>query len=102
MIDSRNTNISTSQPLAQKPRSGRLVEAHRGQCIVIGDEEHQPLNDFAAELKITPKTLKKYNLPTSRVGGILYIARKASLKKIFTDKTQQRNEPPQRRRQARR
>ena len=94
--------ITTRQPQAQKPRSGRVLEAHRGQLLVIGDEEWQPLNDFAAELKITPKTLKTYNVPTTRIGGVLYIPRKASLKKIVVDGAQQRNQPPQRARRSRR
>lgn len=98
MPDNNNTNTSASQ---SQPR-GRLVDAHRGQCIVTGDQEWQPLNDFAADLKITPKTVKTYNVPTTRIGGVLYIERKASLKKMFTDKARQRNEPPKGRRQARR
>jgi hypothetical protein len=57
----------------------------------------QPRAQFAAEIRISERTVTRMNLPTTYVGSVAYIKRKASLQ-IIANGVKRRNEPARRRR----
>ena len=50
-------------------------------------------------LGVCDKTCRRWDLPTTYVGGVAYVARNASLK-IVAERVRRRNQPSQRRRRA--
>jgi hypothetical protein len=60
-----------------------------------------PRLDFAGELRLTDRTVRRMNLPTTLVGGKAYVKRNASLK-IIADKLRRPNQPTLKHRTVRR
>ena len=65
--------------------------------IKLADDELVPRREFANEIGVTERTTQKMNLPTTYIGGMAYVARKASLQ-IVAGGVRRRNQPPKRRR----
>lgn len=80
--------------VSRRPRK-RLPEINlpNGDVLV-------PRADFAAnEIGCCERSVKRINLPTTFVGGVAYVAKRASLE-ILAATVRRRNEAPKRRRRA--
>lgn len=52
----------------------------------------QPRINFAASMGVAEKTITRWNMPTTYIGGVAYVKRNASLQ-IIGDKAERRNQP---------
>jgi hypothetical protein len=66
-------------------QSPHRIQLPGGDCLV-------PRPDFAGELRVNPRTLRRLNLPTTLIGGKAYVKRNASLK-IIADGVTRANQP---------
>jgi hypothetical protein len=87
------TDISVEQP---SPRPRKRREDRRSITLPNGTVL-DPRVQFADELGLSEKTVRRMNLPTVYVGCVAYIDRHAGLNQIGAG-VKRRNEPPTRRR----
>jgi hypothetical protein len=66
--------------------------------IKLADDVLVPRHEFAEDdLGVSDKTAARMNLPTTYIGNLAYVARKASLQ-IVAERVRRRNQPAKRRR----
>jgi hypothetical protein len=77
-----------------QPSEPHVIRLPDGDTLVLRD-------DFAAEIRVTPRTVQRMNLPTTYLGGKAHVKRNASLK-IIADSVRRPNQPTLKHRSARR
>ena len=81
--------------MTEKARSEpHVIHLPDGDTLVLRE-------DFAAEIRVTPRTVQRMNLPTTYIGGKARVKRNASLN-IIADKVRRPNQPTLKHRSARR